>query len=166
MKAYSLQSIRPGFPSAYNKLLPMSHIYSGKIFKHPRCVLPAYLWFYNISARHPEISRQCAAGITYQMDVLVITIHSCFDGCFIIQCITDRDAWLKAAISLYRFKTFIYCTVQFITINISYIFCIRADLFESTPANTIIDLYFITDLPIILYITANSLAYFSVSLLG
>src|SRR6478735_12104070 len=86
------------------------------------------------------------------MYVLVITIHSCFDGCFIIYCITNSDAWLEAAIGLYRFKTFIYSAVKFITINISYIFRIRPDLSESTIANTIIDLYFIADLPIILYI--------------
>src|SRR6188508_1881994 len=86
------------------------------------------------------------------MDVLVITIHGGLDGCFIIQSVTDRDAWLKAAIGLYRFKTFIYCAIQFIPINISCIFCIGADLCESAIANTIIDLYFIADLPIILYI--------------
>src|SRR4030095_9035185 len=86
------------------------------------------------------------------MDVLVIAIHSRFDGCFIIQGITDRDAWFKAAISLYRLNTFIYRAVKFIAVNISYIFCIWADLCESAIANTIIDLYFIADLPIILYI--------------
>src|SRR5678809_743914 len=86
------------------------------------------------------------------MNVLVIAIHSRFDGCFIIYCVANRDAWLKATIGLYRFKAFIHCAVELITINISYIFCIRADLCESTIAKSIIDLYFITDLPIILYI--------------
>src|SRR6187402_1584874 len=86
------------------------------------------------------------------MNVLVIAIYSRFHGCFIIQCITDGDAWLKAAIGFYRFKAFIYSTVQFISISISNIFCIGAYLDESTIANTIIDLYFIADLPIILYI--------------
>src|SRR4030095_7362206 len=89
------------------------------------------------------------------MDELVIAIHSRFNGSFIIQCITDRDAWLKTAIGLYWFKTFIYGAVQFISINISYIFCIGADLCESAVANTIIDLYFIADLPIILYIDSK-----------
>src|SRR6185436_9519512 len=86
------------------------------------------------------------------MDVLVIAIHSRFDGCFVIYCITDRNAWLEPPIGLYRFKTFIYCAVQFIAINISCIFCIWTYLCESAIANTIIDLYFIADLPIILYI--------------
>src|SRR6187399_2303198 len=86
------------------------------------------------------------------MDVLVVTIHSRFNGCFIVYCVTNSNAWFKTTIGLYRFKTFIYCAVKLISINISCIFCIRADLCESAIANTIIDLYFIADLPIILYI--------------
>src|SRR6187399_211063 len=86
------------------------------------------------------------------MDVLVVTIHSRFNGCFIVYCVTNSNAWFKTTIGLYRFKTFIYCAVKLISINISCIFCIRSDLCEGAIANTIIDLYFITDLPIILYI--------------
>ena len=87
------------------------------------------------------------------MNILVIPVDSCFDRRRIVQCITDSNAWLKASISFYRLKTFVNGTVKFIAVNISHIFCIRADLRETRPTNPIVDLYFITQLPVILNIS-------------